>query len=97
MILSWAGLTLHAQQIKGIVTDEETGDSIPYASVVYKGHKVAVVSGTSGRYSIVRHDGWTLTFSAVGYKSRTVHVNNKVAFKGMQHDRLRSGQHPPRS
>ena len=81
IILSWAGLTLHAQQIKGIVTDEETGDSIPYASVVYKGHKVAVVSGTSGRYSIVRHDGWTLTFSAVGYKSRTVHVNNKVGNK----------------
>ena len=81
MLLSWAGLTLHAQQLRGIVTDAETGDSIPYASVVYKGHKVAVVSGTSGRYSIVRHDGWTLNFSAVGYKSRTVHVNSKVGNK----------------
>ena len=78
MLLSWAGLTLSAQQIRGIVTDAETGDSIAYASVVYKGHKVSVVSSYRGEYSIARHDGWTLTFSAVGYKSRTVAVNSKV-------------------
>ena len=37
-----------AQQttITGVVTDAETGESIGYASVVYKGHKIAVVSGT---------------------------------------------------
>ena len=69
-----------AQQttITGVVTDAETGESIGYASVVYKGHKIAVVSGTDGRYSITRHNGWSLTFSSVGYKSRTVSINSKV-------------------
>ena len=69
-----------AQQttISGVVTDAETGERIGYASVVYKGHKIAVVSGTDGRYSITRHNGWSLTFSSVGYKSRTVSINSKV-------------------
>lgn len=69
-----------AQQttITGVVTDAETGESIGYASVVYKGHKIAVVSGADGRYSITRHNGWSLTFSSVGYKSRTVSINSKV-------------------
>ena len=69
-----------AQQttITGVVTDAETGESIGYASVVYKGHKIAVVSGADGRYSIPRHNGWSITFSSVGYKSRTVSINSKV-------------------
>lgn len=69
-----------AQQttITGVVTDAETGESIGYASVVYKGHKIAVVSGADGRYSITRHNGWSITFSSVGYKSRTVSINSKV-------------------
>ncbi len=58
-----------AQQISGIIVDESTGDSIPLASVQYKGHKVSCVSDVSGRFAIERHDGWYATFSAVGYKS----------------------------
>ena len=48
------------------------------ASVVYKGHNVAVISSVNGYYSIARHEGWNMTFSAVGYKSRIVPVNNKT-------------------
>ena len=51
-------LPLRAQHISGYVIDDATGDSIPYASVVYKGHKVAVVSNLGGRYTVARHDGW---------------------------------------
>ena len=47
---------------------------MPYASVIYKGHQVAVASDLNGRYTIARHPGWTLTFSAVGYQTRTVAV-----------------------
>ena len=39
----------HAQQIRGVVTDAETGDSIPMVSVIYRGHHVAVVSDAVAR------------------------------------------------
>ena len=63
------------QQITGHVTDAETGEDIPYASVVYKGHNTAVVSDLNGVYTIVRKLGWKLTFSAVGYQPVTVTIN----------------------
>ena len=69
------GAHLSAQQITGFVFDEETGDSIPYASVLYKGHHIAVASDTEGRFTIARHEGWALTFSAVGYKPQTITVD----------------------
>ncbi len=70
-------LPLHAQ-LTGYVIDDATGDSIPYASVIYKGHDIAVVSNLSGRYSIARHDGWQLTFSAVGYVPQILTVSAKT-------------------
>ena len=73
-----ACLVCSAQQIKGIITDSETGDSIPFASVVYKGHNVAMVSDMNGHYTIARHEGWNITFSAVGYKSRIVQIGPKT-------------------
>ena len=69
---------LLAQHIQGTVSDAETGDSIPYASVVYKGHNNAVVSDANGFYKISRHEGWNITFSAVGYKSRIVPITSKT-------------------
>lgn len=65
-------------QITGHIIDDETGDSIPYASAVYRGHDIAVASNLSGYYSIARHEGWTITFSAVGYIARTVVVSQKT-------------------
>ena len=63
-------LPLGAQQITGVVTDAETGEAIPMASVVYQSHHVAVISDIDGNYAIPRHEGWNITFSSVGYKSR---------------------------
>ena len=50
-------LPIGAQQITGVVTDAETGEPIPFASVVYQGHHVAVVSDINGSYVIPRHEG----------------------------------------
>ena len=72
VVLLFALLPVKAQQINGYVVDAQTGDSIPFASVVYKGHGVAAVSNLNGHYSIARYNGWALTFSAVGYEPRTV-------------------------
>lgn len=65
-------------QVKGVVIDAATGDSIPFASVAYKGHNVSAISDASGRYSIQKREGWTLTFSAVGYTSKTYVVRSNV-------------------
>lgn len=62
-------------QLSGQITDAETGEGIPFASVMYRGHGVAVASNVEGKYSIARHEGWALTFSAVGYVSQTVDID----------------------
>ena len=74
VLLFVAVLQVGAQQLSGTITDAETGEAVPYASVIYKGHQVAVASDLNGRFSIARHPGWTLTFSAVGYQTRTIAI-----------------------
>ena len=74
-------LCAQGQQLTGVITDAETGDSIAYASVVYQGHHVSAISDFYGRYSIARHEGWNVTFSAVGYKSRIVPISPKTKGK----------------
>ena len=71
-------IPLGAQTITGVVTDAETGDSIAYASIVYKGHHISAVSDYYGRYSIARHEGWNITVSAVGYAARIIPINAKT-------------------
>ena len=63
-------------QIHGVITDAATGDTLLYPSASYKGHHVAVSGNALGEYSIARHEGWQLTFSAVGYKSKTVKITS---------------------
>ena len=48
---------VQAQQIKGIVIDEATGDSIPFPTVQYKKINEAVAGNINGRFSIKRHNG----------------------------------------
>lgn len=66
-------------QMTGVVTDAENGDTIFYPSVSYKGHHVAVSGNAHGEYKIERHNGWSLTFSAVGYKSKTVQIKESMS------------------
>ena len=73
-------LQLMAQQkIIGRVIDED-GFAVSYASVQYRGHKIAVSSDSQGKFSIEKHPGWVLTVSALSYKSQTISVNEKMDF-----------------
>ena len=81
LILLLLSLTIQAQKLTGRITDAETGEEIPYASVVYKGHHLAVISDIEGYYSIAKHLGWKLTFSAVGYQNVEVTINNQTGTK----------------
>lgn len=65
-------------QIRGIVIDAENGDSIPFASVLYKGRGIATASDRSGHFRIERRNGWSLSVSAVGYKTKTVKISEKT-------------------
>ena len=74
-------VTAHAQQqfyITGTVTDEQTGDTIPFASVIYKGHNLSAIANAFGQYTIERHEGWNITVSAVGYKQRIISINSRT-------------------
>ena len=67
-----------AQTITGDIIDSETGEAVPYASCIYRGHNVAVASNLEGHFEIARHEGWPLTFSAVGYQSKTYIIDRRV-------------------
>jgi len=68
-----------AQTLTGHILDAQTGDTIPFASCIYRGHGVAVASDINGHFRIARHQGWPLTFSAVGYHQQTIVVDNKTS------------------
>lgn len=74
LLLLFFSLTTHAQ-LRGVVVDAEKGDTILYPSATYRGHHIAVSGNAMGEYSIERHNGWQLTFTAVGYKPKTLTIN----------------------
>ena len=79
MLLLWSVLPMAAQEyLTGVITDADTGDSIASVSVVYEGHRLNAVADAGGHYRIARHQGWSLSFTAVGYKKRTIRVGEKT-------------------
>ncbi|HCJ46743.1 MAG TPA: hypothetical protein DHV83_04185 [Prevotella sp.] len=74
IFLLFFSLATHAQ-IRGVVIDAEKGDTILYPSATYRGHHIAVSGNAMGEYTIERHNGWQLTFTAVGYKPKTITIN----------------------
>lgn len=80
-LLFMMALNANAQKIHGVIVDAENGDTLLYPSASYKGHHVAVSGNAMGEYAIERHNGWQLTFSAVGYKSKTINVTSATPVK----------------
>ncbi len=80
LMLVVCSLQMMAQQkLTGRVIDED-GFAVSYASVQYKGHKIAVSSDGEGKFTIEKHPGWMLTISALSYKTATVKVEEKTNF-----------------
>ena len=60
-------------QIKGVVTDSLTHEPLMYITVQYEGKGVGGITNGNGEYEVETRKGWnTLTFSAVGYKTKRV-------------------------
>ena len=80
ILLMVSTLQMMAQQkITGRVIDDD-GFAVPYASVQYKGHKIAVSSNGEGKFTIDKKPGLMLTVSALSYKSTSVKVDEKTNF-----------------
>ena len=67
--------TAAQQLIHGHVVDEATGENIALASVQYKGRKIVTMTDALGRFTIRRVKGAKLTISVMGYKTRTVDID----------------------
>ena len=80
VLLFWSVFVLQVfaqDKVTGQVVDVD-GNAIPYASVSYQGKHVAVSADAEGNFSIDRNNGWTVTVSAVGYKSQEVKITANV-------------------
>ncbi len=62
-------------QLRGVVVDAQDGGPVPYATVQYRGNRVATKCDGQGRFTIARHNGWRLTVSSVGYREQVLNVN----------------------
>ena len=67
-----------SQKITGVVIDAATGDSIPMAGVVYRTHHIMAAADQRGCFTIERHEGWKLFFTAMGYKTTEIAVTAKT-------------------
>ena len=70
MFLLFMCEVVFAQQltISGTVTDEQTGEPVPYVNVLFKGTTIGTVTDSTGNYVINRPlKSDTLNFSAIGY------------------------------
>lgn len=72
MLLPFCGAA--QENITGYVIDDVTGDSLGFVTVQYKGQKLNTICDHRGYFSIPKRVGWKLTFSAVGYKTRTITI-----------------------
>ena len=74
--------------IHGHVVDEATGEDIIMATVQYKNPKLGTVSDEQGRFKIRALKNSRLTISAMGYKTRTIDVNDDTEklFVSMRQD-----------
>lgn len=65
-------------QISGIILDAATGETLPKATISYRGHHLIVISDDNGRFTIPRRNGWKLFFSAVGYKGKSISITENT-------------------
>ncbi len=66
-------------EVKGLITDTETGEPVPFASVRVDGTMTGAAADAEGAYSIyIPSDDAVLVFSFVGYKTLIVPVGGRA-------------------
>jgi TonB-linked SusC/RagA family outer membrane protein len=65
-------------QVNGQVTDDVTGDPLPGVNVKVKGTTIGAATDAKGHYQLTAPNGADmLVFSYIGYKSKTVPINDQ--------------------
>lgn len=64
-------------QVTGTITDATTGEGVPFAAIMVKGTSNGVASDAEGAYSINAGAHSTLIFSAVGYTTQEINVEDR--------------------
>ncbi|MCI2083215.1 MAG: carboxypeptidase-like regulatory domain-containing protein, partial [Bacteroidales bacterium] len=72
-------VSLSAQNItvKGTVTDDRTGEPIPYTSVQVKGTTIGASTDDLGNYAVSTPSNGVLVFVFIGYQTLEVPVNGR--------------------
>ena len=66
-VLLAVSLSAQNMRVTGTVTDSQTGEGVPFASVVVKGTMLGTSTDANGAYSLNAPANGTLEFTAVGY------------------------------
>jgi len=78
LLFLFFALSTYAQNsITGVVTDAESGETLPGVNVHIKGTTNGTITDINGNYSINVSDAEVLVFSFVGYQDKEVTISNQ--------------------
>ncbi len=79
LLFVFSATVMFAQDIKvsGTVKDAATGEGVPFAFVQIKGTQQGTSTDVNGAYTLSAPGDGTLVFTAVGYTTQEIAVNNK--------------------
>jgi len=69
------GDSIPEQRVMGVVVDAETGDSIQLANIKYTKLEETYIADGGGMFNIPKREKQYLTFSAVGYKTQRISID----------------------
>ncbi len=77
-LLSWQEVAAQSRSVTGQVTDQESGEELPFVNVSIKGTQTGTITDIDGNFSItVNSDQDVLVFSFIGYSRREFTVANQ--------------------
>ncbi len=80
VLLSCSSVFSQNYELKGVVTDAETGEPIPFASVFLKGTTIGVACDENGAYDIMIPVGKenVIIYSSIGYQKKEITVGKEM-------------------
>ena len=75
-LLGFISLSMQAQQVSGIVLDEDD-NPIPGVNVIVEGSDNGTTTDFDGNFSIVADEGENLVFSFIGYATQTLEASSQ--------------------
>jgi TonB-linked SusC/RagA family outer membrane protein len=85
-LLFFIPLGIWAQNVKGVITEQGTGEPLPGVNVIIKGTSTGTTSDFNGNYIIEASNGDVLVFSYIGYKTKEVIVSSNLLNVSMEED-----------